>query len=130
MGMKPRKKPALKKVPCKECNGTGRVNRHWAAGGGRIGYRSWMEPCPSCRARAIRIEAIDGVDRVKFVLSHMKGGPIDEKYRYEIEGETWINSLKRYRFSVNTETQEAQPTASTTPSSSVESFQKMFRPKM
>lgn len=98
MGMKPRRKPELKKVPCKQCKGTGSINRHWAAGGGRIGYRSWMEPCPSCRMRVIATIPLEGVERVKFTLAHMKGGPIEEQYRYETEDEIWNENIGRYNW--------------------------------
>lgn len=79
-----------KKVPCRQCEGKGFVNKHWAAGGGRIGYRSWMAICDSCRRRA---GIMDGFEKT---LELFKATVAPEEYRFEIEGEVWDPDKKRY----------------------------------
>jgi hypothetical protein len=79
-----------KRIPCQECKGKGFINQHWAAGGGRIGYRSWMAICPSCRRRA---GIMDGFEKT---LELFKMTVAPEEYRFEIEGETWDPDKKRY----------------------------------
>jgi hypothetical protein len=128
MGMKPREKPAMfrtnggdeydfeglnpppsliicpyKKIPCQECNGKGFVNQHWAAGGGRIGYRSWMAMCSSCRRRA---GAMAGIDEM---LKLLKKNVAPEQFRFEIEGEIWDPDKKRYDHTALKEKADEQP---------------------
>lgn len=43
---------------CTTCNNTRKVHRSWAAGGGRIGYRSWLEDCPDCGELATAMRQI------------------------------------------------------------------------